>query len=247
MLISPNLPNKPISKALVSADITPDIINALTKLGIELFFVEGTWNCDPAVKNHPDIYFLHFDYNMLYHGCNICSIKGDLSEFNNQKAELLINCEQEVLYKKEVILNSVIIGNDLICNTALIHPIVHAQAVKQNKRILNVKQGYTKCNICIVDNKSIITEDVGIYKTLIKYGYDVLLLKTHSVKLPGHEYGFIGGASGKISADKIAFYGNIEKHPEYDLICRFLKRKGVEAISLSEEQLVDYGSLLPIS
>ena len=61
------------------------------------------------------------------------------------------------------------------------------------------------------------------------------------------EYGFIGGASGKIAPDKIAFMGDISLHPEYDRIKRFLYKRDIEPISLSDEPLTDFGSLLPIS
>ena len=80
-----------------------------------------------------------------------------------------------------------------------------------------------------------------------KNGFDVLLLQKNCVNLEGYKYGFIGGASGKIAPDKIAFMGDISLHPEYDRIKRFLYKRDIEPISLSDEPLTDFGSLLPIS
>ncbi|MBR5308656.1 MAG: hypothetical protein IKU43_07780 [Clostridia bacterium] len=134
----------------------------------------------------------------------------------------------------------------MICNTKTVHKKVLDYAEDSKLKIINVNQGYAKCNICVVDEDSVITEDCGIASILNKNGYDVLLLKNHCVRLPGYEYGFIGGASGKLAKDKLAFFGCIENHTEFGRIYDFLNRKGIEAVSLSDEPLTDYGSLIPI-
>ncbi len=243
-MIKPNLPDKSVRMCAASCDITEEIEYNLCSENINLLKVSGKMDCDIAVKNHPDLYLMHFDPDSLFFAKNICSLAGDV---NINKTDINIDIPAgKVLYPRDVFFNAVSLGKILICCKRHIHPSVLEKANINGYRILDVNQGYTKCNICIVDNKSIITEDIGIAKKLSSFGFDVLLLEKHGVALSGYKYGFIGGASGKISEDKLAFFGDIKLHPEYDIIKHFLHTRGVEEVSLSRKPLYDYGSLLPL-
>ena len=112
--------------------------------------------------------------------------------------------------------------------------------------MINVKQGYCKCSICIVDDNSIITSDEGIYKEVIKYGIDCLLIQKGHIDLFELDYGFIGGCSGLISDKTLMFFGDIKKHPDYNKINTFVSSKNKTIISLSDENLLDLGSLIPL-
>ena len=46
----------------------------------------------------------------------------------------------------------------------------------------------------------------------------MLLISSGDIKLEGYDYGFIGGASGKISDNTVVFFGNAEMHPYYSSI-----------------------------
>lgn len=52
---------------------------------------------------------------------------------------------------------------------------------------------------------------MGIYKTLIKENFDVLLIPFGDIELPGLNYGFIGGVGGMISSNSMAFFWFIRK------------------------------------
>jgi hypothetical protein len=69
-----------------------------------------------------------------------------------------------------------------------------------------VKQGYTKCSLVVVDEKSVITSDMGLAAALQRFEIDVLLISQGHVALPGLQYGFLGGASGR-AGDEILFNG----------------------------------------
>lgn len=245
MLINPNLPSGKVKTAVVSSEITPKMRMTLETLGIDVITLTGKLNCDPAVRNHPDLYFSHLSGGCLLFSKNICSLSRELP-CKAENVNILLSSENALTYKDEVFFNCVSIGEDIICNPKLIHPEVLKYASTYGKRAIPVKQGYTKCNICVVDEKAVITEDKGICRVLVEYGYDVLLLEVGAVELRGHEYGFIGGASGKISKDMLAFFGCIEKHPEFEKISAFLKARGITPVSLSDECITDYGSLMPI-
>ena len=111
---------------------------------------------------------------------------------------------------------------------------------------INLKQGYSKCSICIVDENSIITSDKGIYNTVKEYNIDCLLIDEGHIDLFDLNYGFIGGCSGLISKNKIAFLGDITKHPDYIKIKEFLTNKNKEIVCLSKENLLDLGSIIPL-
>ncbi len=241
-MIRPNLPDKMIKKAVVSCDVSNEILHNLQKLEIEPVILTGKLNCDDAVKNHPDLYISHIDRELILFAENNCSIAGEL---NNYKVCNFENREK-YNYPFDAMMNCVALGNRLIGNISILHREIVDYAEKRGYELINVNQGYTKCNICVVNENSIITEDTGIYNALIKFGMNVLLLEKNFVQIKKYKYGFIGGASGKISSDKLAFAGNIKLHPEYDKIFRFLYNNEVEAISLGEAPLFDYGSILPI-
>ena len=76
-------------------------------------------------------------------------------------------------------------------------------------------------------------------------GFDCLLIAKGDVSLPGHEYGFIGGASAKISESEVLFFGDITKHRDYKKIADFIKKYGYEIISL-DFPLTDFGGIIPI-
>jgi len=109
-------------------------------------------------------------------------------------------------------------------------------------KMINVKQGYTRCSVLPVTDESFITEDVEISKTLAKEGYSVLLVKKGHVYLHGYKYGFIGGAGATFDG-LVTFFGNIEKHPSYKEIKQFIKKSGKEIFSLSENRLEDFGGI----
>ena len=93
---------------------------------------------------------------------------------------------------------------------------------------------------------SIITSDMSVYDKAGKKGVDVLLIEKGHIDLNGYDYGFIGGASGLISKNKLAFTGNVKLYPDYEAIKNFCNDRGVEIISLSEKKLYDYGSLFRV-
>ena len=74
----------------------------------------------------------------------------------------------------------------------------------------------------------------------------MLTVSKGAVKLAGYSYGFIGGASGKISSDTVAFCGDIDTHPDSDAIRAFLSKYGIKALSLDDNSLYDIGSIIPL-
>ena len=116
------------------------------------------------------------------------------------------------------------------------------EKIRELPEVIHIKQGYSNCSICQVDEESVITYDRGIAEALEKAGLDVLLIETGYINLFEFNYGFIGGASGSIGND-IVFFGDIGKHPDGQRIKDFIEEKGKRAVSLGKDGLTDCGSI----
>ena len=115
-----------------------------------------------------------------------------------------------------------------------------------NLKKINVRQGYCKCSCLNVSENAVITDDECIYKALCLNEIDALLISKGDITLNGHDYGFIGGASGKISKTDILFFGDVTKHRDYKKIAGFIEKHGCKIISL-DFPLTDFGGIIPIT
>lgn len=112
------------------------------------------------------------------------------------------------------------------------------------KKLINVKQGYTKCSTAIVSDRAVITSDKSIYKSLKNEDFDVLLLPPGDILLPGLNYGFIGGCCGLLRKDLMAFFGNLDYYIYGNQVKNFLYKYKIDPIYLHNGKLIDRGSLL---
>ena len=108
--------------------------------------------------------------------------------------------------------------------------------------MIDVRQGYTKCSVCPIDENSIITADCGIAKKARQHGFDVLEVSNIGVNLDPLSCGFIGGASG-VFHDAVYFCGNLDAHPDAESIKAFCKSHNKQTVSLSDEPLYDVGTM----
>ena len=147
-------------------------------------------------------------------------------------------------YPHDCAYNIARVGNNVIGNMRYADGVLTEIYSRRGFCFIDVKQGYTKCNLCIIDENAAVTEDEGLYKRLSANGINVLKLQYGGVALKGFDYGFIGGASGLIGKNKIAFAGDIRRHSQYEDIKNFLALNKVDIISLLETKLQDCGSLM---
>lgn len=118
---------------------------------------------------------------------------------------------------------------------------------KEGLEFINVKQGYTKCSIAVVDRKAVITSDYPIYKKLIELGVDVLLIEPGYIRLDGYPYGFVGGTCGNLSGETIAFSGKFLCHPDRLKISSFLKKYNKKVLWLRNENVTDIGTIINLN
>lgn len=237
--------NERLSLAIVDKRITIDMENKLKNYDINIIKTPSCYDTYNAIKHHPDISVCKLDVNNIVVAPNVYDYYNDILSnynFNVIKGNSTISKK----YPNNIQYNVAILGNYAIHNFKYTDNIILEYLDKFNIKKINVKQGYCKCSICIVDENSIITSDEGIHKEVIKYGIDSLLIEKGYIDLFDLDYGFIGGCSGLISKDTLSFFGDIKKHPDYNRILEFVNKKNKKIISLSNEKLLDLGSLIPL-
>lgn len=232
-----------MKKIVIASKLSENAADYLKNAGVEVLSFPDNPNIDKRVAHHSDLSFF-FDGNDTLFIANEMSEYADLLKSYCQNV-VVIKKELEKEYPKDVLLNCVCVGKNFICNSETVSDEIFDKMKNSGYNIVDVKQGYTKCSVVPVSDNAIITDDESIYAECVKSGIDVLKVSKGSVILHGFDYGFIGGATGKISEREIIFNGDITKHPDYKEIDLFLKKYGIKAISFNGK-LEDIGSIIPI-
>lgn len=230
-----------IKKCLIGARYTEEIIE-LNHLGIETIPLSHNPHLDDEICNHADILAFNFLGEKLFADSRIA---GEMQQISNDIP--IIFCDTiKSPYPHDVGLNVALLGNKLICNTKTVFEEILKYAKQKNLQILDTKQGYTKCNLCLLNENAVITEDKGLSSLLKKYQIDVLTIQSGYVGLSDKHYGFIGGAGARLSDNEIYFSGNISAHPDYDDITQFLYKYDFTAIYNKNRPLKDFGGFIAI-
>ena len=244
---SPFCFNGKLKTCIVDGRITDELENNLIKRGIKVIKTPKCKVVYDAISYHPDIQFFNCGKGRIIVASNLYEEYFDVLEglgLDIIKGEKSLSKK----YPADVAYNVCIVGKYAIHNFDYTDDVVLKEIDDCKYEKINIKQGYSKCSICVVDDKSIITADKGIVETIKNSGADIecLLIEEGSIDLFEMNYGFIGGCSGLLSNKEIGFLGDIEKHPDFESIKKFLEERGKIAISLSNEKLLDLGSIIPI-
>ncbi len=201
----------------------------------EVLWMKGGKAAYESISGHPDIFFFCKDER----SCKslVCS-----PDAPAQIVKTLVKYKVSIKKGKNPVgkkypdtagYNAVGIGNILIHNTRYSDESLSSFDWK-----ICVNQGYTRCNLLALNDKSFITSDKGIQKTLEEQGFDVLYIDPRQVKLEGHEYGFFPGCCG-MTGDKLVVCGSTKDMAEKEYLDAFLERYGMTLVELYEGELVD--------
>lgn len=241
---SPNLPCGIVTDVLVSGEYLY-IIRELNNLGI------NTFTTNPFV-DLPYYERFHADLQCSYYKKGTLAVCQQNVPFFTPKAEKVglhihyTNSYFKASYPYNVQFNHIILEDKIICNEKYTNTDIKNYCYKNNFKIINVKQGYTKCSTVVVSENAIITADPSIYKACKASGIDVLKIDSGYINLYGYDYGFIGGCCGKLSKNILAFTGVVREHKNYSDIKDFIRNYGVYILELSNKPLLDIGSIVPI-
>jgi len=158
-----------------------------------------------AVAAHPDIYY--------------CRVGG----------EMLRATKEEVCggYPRCAAFCALVLDGYFVHNLKITAPRLLEAAKRAGLTPVHVRQGYARCACALADGKSAVTADEGVARALERLpGVSVLRIAPGHILLPGHEYGFIGGASGLLGKT-LVFFGDITAHPDFERIRAFAGERGV--------------------
>lgn len=195
-------------------------------------------NLKPPLSTHPDIQ-IHF----VSPDTAICSPES-YAYYSNIIGKNKINLISgttilDNTYPNDIAYNVARVGNYIFCNVNFTEPKILDYYSDHSYSIINTKQGYAKCSLCIADSSTIITEDISLYNTISAIPeLKVLLVSKGNIMLYGYEYGFIGGASGLVN-DTLVFTGKIDNE-----IKVFLKQNNIDYFEAGNDKLHDYGSII---
>ncbi|HHW22536.1 MAG TPA: hypothetical protein GXX26_06600 [Clostridiaceae bacterium] len=245
-LVSPYLPSGRIKKAVLSGDASSEIIASLADYGIEIIKTEKHPVLPNGLAKHADMQMVNVCRGVFVYAPD--TPENTLSSLKAIGYELIEGATRlKSRYPFDVAYNCAIVGKNAFCNPRYTDPTVLSMLDKCGIRIFPVKQGYAKCSTCIISEEAIITADSKIHEKALVAGLDSLLIRPQdSIILDGYDYGFIGGATGLISENELAFFGDFITLNDNIIIGEFLNKHGIKPISLAKGNLVDLGGLFPL-
>ena len=225
--------------AIIDCRADDKTVYTLEKLNIKVIPTLKIDNLYDSVATHADIQIHYFGNNCFISAPETYE---HYKKYMPKKCTLIKGQNNiDSKYPYDVWYNATALKDYVICNKAYTDKTI---LDSHNKEIINVKQGYSKCNICIVDNNAIITSDNGIAKTVAQKGIDVLKISSGHIELRKLDYGFIGGATGLIDNNTLAVNGDINSHPDSEQIKVFCHKYNVDIIPLKDGKLVDIGTII---
>ena len=233
-----------VKKYSLAAQNAPQSVYSMLKNnGFTLLYGGISSNVQAPVKNHIDMQICSAGENVFVCCPNLYEYYKKLF-YETQYTLLCGKYTPQYNYPHDCAYNAAVLRDYAIANFDCIDPVLKNELKKTGKKFINVKQGYTKCNICVVSHNSFITSDIGIYNTVKAQASDIdmLLIKQGGIELNGFDYGFIGGASG-YDEKNVYFSGDIKQHKSYCDIQRFITKK-CKNIKCSENILTDIGTIL---
>ncbi|MEE0930035.1 MAG: hypothetical protein UIM53_03465 [Acutalibacteraceae bacterium] len=242
--VCPNLPVGRVTDVIVSGEYSY-LINELNNIGVNTFTTNAFASLPYYERFHTDLQCSYYKRGTLA----VCQQNIPFFSLEVENTGLHIhhtNTRLKASYPHNVQFNHVVLGQKIICNKKYTNFDIKNYCHKNNIKIIDVKQGYTKCSTAVVSENAIITADPSIYKACQINKIDVLLIESGHISLYGYDYGFIGGCCGKLSNDILAFTGVVSAHKNYFDIKNFLRNYGIYILELSNKPLLDVGSIIPI-
>lgn len=237
------IPIKKAQIAIISGEAPEEMVTNLRNLGLEIIKTLPEKNLQREVAFHPDMVLFPMGVGEILTAPSVwCHYKRKLKDFG-----IIVSkghTDPKGNYPEDIPYNAVTMENLLLHRLDMTDSKILDFARRKGLASVNVKQGYSKCSLALVDNRSGITSDRGIYNALGKKGYDILLIEPGNIELPGMEYGFIGGATGHISHDEMVITGRLEGHPDKDRIIGFIESKGIKIHFLSNCPIMDIGTII---
>lgn len=206
-------------------------------------------NCFPFLSDnvtnsylagHVDVFGCVVDNNYIVSNelytllCKVCTSE-NIDNINIIKGQSAVGYNFEATHY-----NAAVSENFLIHNTKYTDETIIQH--KNNRKIINVKQGFCRCSVLPLPNDNFITSDNGIGRQLKINNVKHILIDPEEIILPGCKNGCIGGCFG-IYGTNIFCIGNLSYHKDGNKIRNFIEECGCHLTELYDGPLFDAGSI----
>ena len=226
----------------VMSDKYPCFVKEVEKLGHTVISSDMVDIFPIPEQKHADMQILPIKNDIFL--LNECTV---LAEKLSKERLIFCNKKAGKKYPENILLNFLYLNNTLYGKLSAIDENLLDYCKENNIKTVNINQGYARCSTLVLNEKALITSDLSIEKALKKDGVEVLLISSGNIILDGYDYGFIGGASGKIDENTVVFLGNITNHPDYRRIENFCENHNTSIkIICKDMPLTDIGGIVKI-
>ena len=235
--------------AYISPNAYDEIKDLIRQNGYNIIEVNYPGQVSEPVSTHPDLFMCKIEFSNSNN--NSTFFYGDIKKLGNK-------------YPDEAVYNACATDKYFVHNLKISDSEILDWAEQNALEIVDVPQGYTRCNLLPVGSSNFITSDRGIFKALSKAGADVLLISNKNIVLKGYDYGFLAGCAGIISANKnfehlpscygsslvksaeytVIFNGDLSAHPDFEEIIDYINNCGLNTLWVRDKKLADIGSIL---
>ncbi len=222
---------------IASAEIPDEVKIKLSRYG-HLIIFKTSGITYPSVSCHPDIFMCQIN-DMLVVAPNLPEEYFDLFRIN--KIPFILG-DRPVghEYPFTATYNAVITSNYLIHHSDITDSMI--LDISKTKKIIHVNQGYCRCNLLSLNEKSFITSDKGIFSALKKNKMNVDYFDPQTIILSGQKHGFLGGCCG-VYDNNLFVIGSLKYYAEGDKLKLCLSKINFNIIELYDGPLIDKGSI----
>lgn len=245
-LRTPHIPETDVSVCAVSAQAPSAALAALEEKGIRLLRVSPSDSLLDICASHPDMRICHLGEDHI--AVDPSAVKEQA--FLEQAGLNVIRVRQQpkAPYPKDIALNCLFMGNCLFGKLENLCSEIKKYAADRKQTLVSVRQGYSKCAVCVLSERAAITSDPGLFQALSANGVEVLKIRSGSIFLKGagEDGGMIGGCCGLIAPGCLAVCGDLRTHPDFHAMADFLRRHQIRIQMLLPGKLIDVGGILPL-
>lgn len=195
-----------------------------------------------AISGHPDIFICQVDSSSVVVAPNTpVNYIQQIEEYGVRVilGAMLLGDK----YPNTTCYNALFSRNYLVCNLKHVDGKVLEQVA--DRIIIDVNQGYVRCNTINLGDDVFITSDIAIYKSIYRYVQTVIYVDPSEIFIHDFKHGFIGGAIGYDSDSKQLFVnGSLNKIKDGFKIIDLCNIQNIKIIELSSTQLYDGGGIL---
>ena len=235
----PLLPQNDVTLCAVSAD-AGDIIAGLESFGIRVLKVSASSALPVQVRGHADMQVLPL-------GGKLVAVDGNqtdlIKKLRDESFDVIAVGEVGDKYPSDCRLNVLPVGKRLVCNRRAVAKEILAL---EKFEPVHVNQGYTRCSSILINDDTVLTDDVSIGKTVLNFAKYSIIMKQNEIVLEGYDHGFIGGSCGKLAEDLIVFAGRIPDTTFGNSLRKELSALRIRILEIGERPLRDIGGIIPL-